>query len=473
MITERYKFYNAQQETNEDVPTFNARLKNLARNCAFETFLEEALRDKLVCELKSDNSKRKLLSEDNLTLEKAYKIAMSMELAEGEVSILGSVGVNKLSVRNDAFRVGGSKANLKGESSVSKASKFSKVSSQARCKRCLRVHFEGQSCPAIKWKCYACQELSHTAKSTLCRNKVHKMGQGESDSKEDGEEEILKLGIVEENVFVNTVNGKESSSLKARVVINSRPVLMEVDTDACKSVIHKSDYEYLFSKVALEPVGFKLKVVTGDNVKIVGQISVKVVHRKRIVSLPLIVLESKSRFNPLLGRNWLNVLEPSWMGFLNTISCEKENVEKKCLCKIINDERDNVYVKRKFSRLFSDQMGSTVKNFEVELKLKENTEPIFHRAYSMPYALKEKVEVELGKLVKDGMLTKVDVSKWASPIVVVPRKNTGEFRPCVDFKKTLNRVLDGDHCVLLLPEDIFAILSGGKCFTVIDLKGAY
>ena len=40
-------------------------------------------------------------------------------------------------------------------------------------------------------------------------------------------------------------------------------------------------------------------------------------------------------------------------------------------------------------------------------------------------------------------------------------------------KKTLNQALDSDHCVLPIPEDIFACLSGHKYFTVIDLKGAY
>ncbi|KAF2890239.1 hypothetical protein ILUMI_15934, partial [Ignelater luminosus] len=105
-----------------------------------------------------------------------------------------------------------------------------------------------------------------------------------------------------------------------------------------------------------------------------------------------------------------------------------------------------------------------------ELKIKEGTQPIFHRAYDMPYALKEKVDLELSKMVKAGILSKVSFSNWASPIVVVPKKNPDELRICVDFKKTLNRVLDSDHCVLPLPEDIFACLSGNEYFTVIDLK---
>lgn len=91
----------------------------------------------------------------------------------------------------------------------------------------------------------------------------------------------------------------------------------------------------------------------------------------------------------------------------------------------------------------------------------------------MPFSLKSKVEAELSKLVKIGILNKINHSKWASPIVVVPKKNSNDIRICVDFKKTLNKVIESDHCVLPLPSDIFANLSGNKFFTVIDLQGAY
>lgn len=82
--------------------------------------------------------------------------------------------------------------------------------------------------------------------------------------------------------------------------------------------------------------------------------------------------------------------------------------------------------------------------------MKKGVNPIFHRAYELPYSLKPKVEEEISKLVKDGVLTKVTHSDWASPIVVVPKKNNTDIRLCVDL--------------------IFACLSGNKVFCVIDLK---
>lgn len=50
---------------------------------------------------------------------------------------------------------------------------------------------------------------------------------------------------------------------------------------------------------------------------------------------------------------------------------------------------------------------------------------------------------------------------------------TKKIRVCVDYKVTLNQVLDSEHYPLPIPEDIFTELSGGSVFCVLDLSGAY
>ena len=75
-------------------------LKRLALKCEFETFLEEALRDRLVCGLKSLQIQKKLLAERDLTFKKAFETAQSMELANKEdfrdVSVPVDDTVNKV-----------------------------------------------------------------------------------------------------------------------------------------------------------------------------------------------------------------------------------------------------------------------------------------------------------------------------------------------------------------------------------------
>ena len=86
--------------------------------------------------------------------------------------------------------------------------------------------------------------------------------------------------------------------------------------------------------------------------------------------------------------------------------------------------------------------------------------------------MKPKVEAEIDKLVRDGVITKVDYSEWATLIVPVI-KSDNSVRICGDFKVTLNPVLEVDQYPLPRIEDIFAALSGGERFTKLDLRHAY
>jgi len=74
-------------------------------------------------------------------------------------------------------------------------------------------------------------------------------------------------------------------------------------------------------------------------------------------------------------------------------------------------------------------------------------------------------------LEKEGTLTKVNHSEWATPIVPVLKKS-GDIRICGDFKVTVNPVLKVDQYPLPKIEDIFAKLAGQQ-FTKLDLTQAY
>ena len=57
----------------------------------------------------------------------------------------------------------------------------------------------------------------------------------------------------------------------------------------------------------------------------------------------------------------------------------------------------------------------------------------------MPFALRCAVNDELQRLEREGELEKVDICDWATPLVVVPKKNC-KVRLCRDYRITLNPV---------------------------------
>ena len=73
---------------------------------------------------------------------------------------------------------------------------------------------------------------------------------------------------------------------------------------------------------------------------------------------------------------------------------------------------------------------------------------------------------------EQGIIEKVSHSDWAAPIVPVPKKD-GCFRICGDYKVTVNQVLAVEQYPLPTPEELFAMIAGGKCFSKLDLSQAY
>ena len=86
IIAERFKFHRRSQGENESVAQYVAELHKLSEKCDFGEYLEQALRDRLVCGLVNEKVQQRLLSESELSLKKAFEIAQGMETAQKEIT---------------------------------------------------------------------------------------------------------------------------------------------------------------------------------------------------------------------------------------------------------------------------------------------------------------------------------------------------------------------------------------------------
>ncbi|XP_054280194.1 uncharacterized protein K02A2.6-like [Macrosteles quadrilineatus] len=79
------------QKEGEAVSEFAVQLKKLASTCDFKEFLDDALRDRFLCGLRSNEIQSRLLSEgDTLTFDKALQLALVLEDASrSRLSVLG------------------------------------------------------------------------------------------------------------------------------------------------------------------------------------------------------------------------------------------------------------------------------------------------------------------------------------------------------------------------------------------------
>lgn len=103
LIAERFCFHKSNQEEGESVTcfVFLAALRKLAEHCEFNNVLNDTIRNRLVCGLRSEAAQKRLLTESALTLEKAIEISVSMELAAKESQQLNSsVKIHKVSTES-------------------------------------------------------------------------------------------------------------------------------------------------------------------------------------------------------------------------------------------------------------------------------------------------------------------------------------------------------------------------------------
>ena len=112
--------------------------------------------------------------------------------------------------------------------------------------------------------------------------------------------------------------------------------------------------------------------------------------------------------------------------------------------------------------------------------------PVSSRPYTLPLKHYEWVQRELESLERAGVITK-SMSKWTSPIVIVPKKSAAGEPPkrrlCVDFRKVNELQQEvitagktkGQISIhpLLKINEMYAKLKGAKVFSTIDLRSGY
>ena len=438
VIAERFQFYQRTQGSGESVSEFLASLRKLAIRCKFGTFLAEALRDRLVCGLNSESIQKALLAKQDLTLESALETALCMEAAAKKAK----------EMKERSGQAAGSVHKLHKGSSPS-------TSTPAKlCTRCGRGRHTREQCKFKQATCHTCGKVGHI--SPVCRSKVT------TSSKPACSKPVKSVTTVSDNLVVEplyTISDHSSSpAYQVKLKINSKPVVMEIDTGAGVSLVSESVLHALLPDLDVRKSPLRLKTYTGDSIPVKGVATVNVTYAGKTYSdLELAVVQGEGTC--LLGRDWLSRIRLDWRRISKVVTDQSTPQER--LDALLDQYQD----------VFAAALG-TITPHKATLHLKDGTAPRFCKSRPVPFAMRERVGKELDHLEQLGVIEKVPFSEWAAPIVVVPKKD-GRICICGDYKVTINPSLDVDQHPLPKPEDIFASLSGGVKFTVLDLLQAY
>ena len=253
------------------------------------------------------------------------------------------------------------------------------------------------------------------------------------------------------------LTGVSIKPLKVTVKVNNADLDMEVDTGASVSIISEDTYNRLWpdkQQPSLQKSTITLRTYGGEQLSVKGSLAVDVQYKDQKAHLQLVVATGQGP--SLLGRDWLSKIQLDWTELCNNHACYSLSLQ------------DILEVN---ASVFSPELG-TLKDATATIQLDPSAQPRFCKARTVPYALKGKIESELDRLVKQGVIEPISFSEWAAPIVPVLKKD-GTVRICGDYKLTVNQGSKIDSYPLPKIDDLFASLAGGKTFTKLDLANAY
>ncbi|XP_033114101.1 uncharacterized protein K02A2.6-like [Anneissia japonica] len=445
VVAERYRFRQRAQLPHESVDNYIAALRELASRCEFGTFENEMLRDQLVEKTNSSKIRTRLLTETDVKLDKAIKLARQCETAMKEAKSMSGGDTHTCSEVKYKAKPRGAKAEFKKEK------QRPRPNSNAKCYRCGSPQHLANSpeCTAGSKDCNSCGKKGHL--SSVCRGKRKVVKQVEQ---ADARGETDQDGDMIEVLCTRSSNTDSRKSVWGTLKVNSINIQMLVDTASDVSLLSLKLFDKYFVRDALKPCIMPITSYTSHKITTVGCFKAKVQFKSKCANATFYVVTKGSS---LIGKDLIQALGINIDG--STLTCFETHAESTC-----------TDVNSQFSCLFSDTLGK-VKGFKHKVKVRPEVKPVQQKLRRLPLTVRQAVSAELQRLLDAGIIERAEAPEWVSPIVVAWKK-TGKIRIFVDLRKPNEAVIE-DKFPLPSIEEMLSEMNGATYFSKLDLKSAY
>ncbi|XP_062529124.1 uncharacterized protein LOC101739388 isoform X1 [Bombyx mori] len=428
---ERYKFYVAVQQEDETYPQWAARLRGLTGHCGFAN-VEEALRDRFVMGMLPGPEREKLFAQDLTALSLAKAVEMAESVRSARVG--ATTAAVQVATHDQLFKMTQSTA-----AGRSGALRLKDGGNKVQCQVCGYRNHDTSQCRFAKLKCKKCNVTGHLRR--MCK----KINYLEANVVDDGDDDGECFNI-------RSVKGE---AMTETVTISGVELKFEIDSGSAVTAISEQTYRKYFNNVPLSKTKKRLFSYTGNSIICIGVVQLQVSYANESHLLYVCVIRDGGP--PILGCD-----------FISKFKLELLPIQ---YCKQVDENNIINALQSRYPMVFSDKLGSFNK-FKVKLHLKEDAKPVFIRARPLAFALKDKVDKEIDRLVAAGVLKQVDHARYASPIVPVLKRN-GSVRICADYSTGVNKQLVVDQYPLPTITELFTRLYGGQQFSKLDLSSAY
>ncbi len=125
---------------------------------------------------------------------------------------------------------------------------------------------------------------------------------------------------------------------------------------------------------------------------------------------------------------------------------------------------------KRHGELFDGTLGKW-KGEDLDIELLPDAKPYHCRAFPIPKVHQETLKLEVDRLVKLGVLKKVNRSEWAAPTFIIPKKD-GTVRFISDFRELNKRIKRKPYPIPKI-QDLLIKLEGFQHATSLDLNMGY
>ncbi|KAG7296766.1 hypothetical protein JYU34_020702 [Plutella xylostella] len=454
-VLERAKFRQRNQQQNESVEDYILELKKLAGKCQFKD-VDDQIMEKFIDGVSSKMIKFELMKTGELKLETCIQVAQAVEAALVQCGSVETQPVTDIFYNQDNRKAW---KNKKPTNKPSINNNNKQNGSQCFC--CGKSNHLKHECTLRKKYCSECGQQGHIFR--MCPRRQRQTNVVETETVEDQRNDV--------ELEPNPYNEYETYSFRSvsripphymSINMNNHDVPFQLDTGSEVTVISLKDKQTYLHSFQLENCNVVFRNFDQTLTHPLGVISnVTVKHNDVSKNLNVFVVNNDSP--RVIGRDWLKALNLWPPYFQNNVNVATNQLQT------VSDARQEI--KNQFADVFTPGWGN-FKGDQIALKLKPDAKPKCLPVRRVPFALRDKVNNEVQRLLKNGRISVVEQSEWGTPVVPI-LKPDGSVRLCGDYKLTVNNCLEVDHFPLPHVEDILNTLQKGEYYCELDLKEAY
>ena len=405
VIRERYRFRTScHRQPGESVQELASRIRKAATTCDFVNIadpLDEALRTNFICNIQNEAVLKTLfrIPENELNFARAVEIAEEVEgaatVAKDTVhEVLNADNTFKLQSRkgqNPLKEIGPHSSPQAGNPGANFVPHQDLVK-KGVCIRCGGKDHWANKCIFKSSRCNNCGKQGYLAK--VCSKKTREVVQ------------LIK-------------NVKGSDPLMRKVWIGNIPQLFEVDSGSRDNFCSAQVWEALGSPTLQVP-STTYRSASGDLLPVKGVFSIPVALNKEDRSTSQVFNVTDIPELNLIGRTTIVRLGIDVNRMLqeqiHILFSGEQSIQKNC---------ENLCLE--FQELFKPELGC-LKDFELEIRFKPDSKPIFRKCRPVPFAILEDVNQALDTGIQKGVWIPTDFNDYGTPIVPVMKKSVPKSR---------------------------------------------